>query len=525
MKKFFQIKFFVGILGLGLLVFASSAKAENLVTVYSYTGSAPDTLYASGGNDGYNFAYEVMATSTGRLKEITTPYFFGDSYCDGAYFDLDIYKDVEPTGFSTTTPIFSTSSITRQTTYDFSAANVLIESGSRYFVRLTQTGGSGCSLNTSWYTRTDSIFQLWWINGGSWVNSQSKFSVYSDLPFVMTIDTDVVPTPSYPTLNFIFPTASSSVPLFSDFLLSAQNLNDAEGYQVRLQYYLTDDYSTTTKLAGVRGQTDWTGFAYGIGSDFETKGVRIGRPNFGIDWADDNVMHVSAQLYASQDPNNPNASLAHPIMVASSSIAFVLEAIPTSDGRYVTPTMIPSSTAPYGFVVTTSTRPIGAVEAPTLGDFTDCSLIPFTDTYTGINIPFLASTAADRLMCELKSTANNWIADMGEFGNGTIETLLNLVNSVFPINVFSHINNDIDLARNATTTFTGDVVISGPNLFAGRSMKIISASGTAAALETLGGGEGSNFPIKSLFDKILYLITGGIILLVSAWEIKSLRDA
>lgn len=336
-----------------------------------------------------------------------------------------------------------------------------------------------------------------------------------------------VSPPAPPSLEFAYPTDGMSTPLFSDYLLTTGGLIGSHAYVVRYQSYVTETSTSTTKIAGARGVTDWYGIDYGLGNDLMTYGIEMKSEDYGVNFAFDYYVHVSAQLYSSQHPTIPNATLANPILVTSSTITYRLEAIPTNAGQYITPILIASSTAPSGFYVSTSTRPVGAVQSPTLRDATDCSIYPFTDTYSalGINIPFLAPTAMDRIICNAKSGINNFIADLGDFGTGQLSDLTNKIKTVFPINIFSHVNDNIEAARNASTSFTGDIVLAGEGLFVGRSMTILSSDKIEDVLDDVGAGEGGHFPIKDFIDKVLYLITGVTIITLTIREIKSLRNA
>jgi hypothetical protein len=88
--------------------------------------------------------------------------------------------------------------------------------------------------------------------------------------------------------------------------------------------------------------------------------------------------------------------------------------------------------------------------------------------------------------------------------------------NIFPLNIIKTINSDINQLTSSSTPDI-NIVLAGAGMFNGRSFNIYSSSTTAWINDDVG------FDYKGLFDKILYFITGGIIVFTTIKLIKSLH--
>lgn len=139
--------------------------------------------------------------------------------------------------------------------------------------------------------------------------------------------------------NYPSSTQTSTGP-FSAWLLAARNLRFNGSYEVKVQWTATDavDGATTSAQA-------ITGDLTGIYPDWFPSVLNT--PGSAFDYANDQDVTATALLLDSQDPSNPGADLAYPVVVASSTINFTLLSIPHSS---------PSSTLSTGGTVTVCTQ-------------------------------------------------------------------------------------------------------------------------------------------------------------------------
>lgn len=302
-------------------------------------------------------------------------------------------------------------------------------------------------------------------------------------------------------ISFAYPEQSSTVNLFSPYLLRAAYLNPLDTYRVTVNWYATKNGTSTVILNSNKANT-----IYGLGRNFMLGGISVPRTDWGFDMATDTIVYASAQLYDTQDPTNSGASLAFPILTASTSEFFYLLAIPASNGNFSIP-RFSSGTE----VITTSTRPVGAVENPTFQVGSGCDMFDsggetpmFTDPvnvfgFDTFRLPsqyFVAGT-----LCGIGEFANDFVAASGKFGNGTVDTLAAAVNKIFPLSVRAAIRQDIDDAETQAAVI-GSITIDGHgSVLTGRHIDILTSSTLNWIPEETG------FDLKGFLDKIIYIFT------------------
>lgn len=186
----------------------------------------------------------------------------------------------------------------------------------------------------------------------------------------------------------------------------------------------------------------------------------------------------------------------------------------------------PSTITFFNFGETTSTE---AIKHSIFIPFSQpsCSILygSWTDTYLGI--PFFSANAPTRAWCEvqqgLKSLINELVSTMTNFPQKAITAIISLAQNIFPINTIISFNNAIQAAQ-ATTTDVAITIIGQGKIFRNpdgshRSFVVLASSTTAWIQNSV------NFDYKSLFSKIIYLITAGIIIFTTIHIIKSLTHS
>lgn len=325
-----------------------------------------------------------------------------------------------------------------------------------------------------------------------------------------------------PTIHFVYPfassTASTTYNLFSPWLLYADgaDLNSIrafDGWQVRLQWYITDlDGNKITNIGNNRNG-DFTGFAYGTAVQMERNGIQIPRQDIGIDLASTTIWHASAQLYDSQDPNNPNADLVNPIQIATTSVVFSV--IPVGLSPDFT---VPSFPLNESGTIVTSTPPnfttstVAAYELlPAIGFPSACSA---TSTYSFWAIGDWKCLFLTTMFSVQESTKN--------YATGLMNSTYGVMSNVFPLSIIAGINNDINLAidQEQSATSSVDVVIGNGSstVFMGRQYTFYNASTTSWIKDKLG------FDYRAFMSKLIWAFTGIVIVLITYIIIKKLGE-
>lgn len=151
---------------------------------------------------------------------------------------------------------------------------------------------------------------------------------------------DTSPTPVTPTIAFTYPAPSSTnLGLFSNWLLEANNLNASGSYEAEVKWYV-ENTVTGQPISGTNLQNIVGDFNNPVTSPWY---ATVTTTPWSVDFAYDVTLVAEADLLNSQDPNNPGADLATPIVVASTTDTWTLLTIPESS---------PSSTLGSGGVVT-----------------------------------------------------------------------------------------------------------------------------------------------------------------------------
>lgn len=158
--------------------------------------------------------------------------------------------------------------------------------------------------------------------------------------------------PATPTIDFFYPKASSSVPLFSPWLLTADNLISGDTYKVQLDWY-------ATYVSGAKTDT-FTKVVYKLGHDIRDHGISIPRTDFMFDIATSSTITATARLFDTQDPNNPTASLAQPILIDTKTISFTLLSKQQSNDFFAIPSFPINASGTIAGLTSTSTPNIAS---------------------------------------------------------------------------------------------------------------------------------------------------------------------
>lgn len=138
---------------------------------------------------------------------------------------------------------------------------------------------------------------------------------------------------------------------------------------------------------------------------------------------------------------------------------------------------------------------------------TDCSNLPFIDTYFGA-IPFLSSSSPQRVLCETGNLINGFLNKAKEFIASLVPVTINAFSNVFPLSTFVKVTQAINTAKNTTTT--PDIIINvSSSLGAGhpRTFVILTATTTDWILAKTG------FDYKMWVDYFFYAFTGMIVIM------------
>lgn len=179
------------------------------------------------------------------------------------------------------------------------------------------------------------------------------------------------------TISFAFPTNGESVGVFDNWALDVTGINASGSYEVSVTWQATLSDGTLTQPI-----TQSTGNLNFINPNWYPY-VPFVNP---VDFANDASVKATAILYDSQDPNNPNADLANPIVIASTTETFSLLSIPNAS---------PSSTLETGGLVTVVTNSSGTITTSTTSGFSNANITPTSTAYFAACGSIIQSTSKD----------------------------------------------------------------------------------------------------------------------------------
>lgn len=127
-----------------------------------------------------------------------------------------------------------------------------------------------------------------------------------------------------------------------------------------------------------------------------------------------------------------------------------------------------------------------------------------------------SSSSLDSIFCNIR----NGVRTIGNVLNNSIKASFNwIVNAflnIFPINIFSHVNNAFIITR-ANATSSIPIVFGGNGTFGGRYYTILDN-------DTLNNESAKfGFDYRSLLDKIMYLVVGGLMIFQTILVIQHLK--
>src|SRR4030042_4866733 len=323
------------------------------------------------------------------------------------------------------------------------------------------------------------------VGGGNDRYAETKMNVANTIIYFQLGNN--LTTPNNENIEFVYPTQGMTTPLFSPFLLIGDNLISDYGYMVDVNWYVSLIGSTTPFSETFNNRV------YGLGSEFTQNGISVPRTNFNFDLANDTILYFTGVLYGTQDPENSNVTLAFPYVIDTISATATLQSIPSSDDQFIIPTF--NSNNPSNTNYSTSSVPVGSIESPFLSLPKGCDVSSTFDFWTPSD-----------WKCVVLNGINDFVANVQGFGSSAFNNMISKIKIIFPISVFSSINNDIDMAQSSTPAITSIVLSGSGNVLSGVNATLFNASSTNWISNTVG------FDYRTLFSRIIYLVTGVIIL-------------
>jgi len=143
---------------------------------------------------------------------------------------------------------------------------------------------------------------------------------------------------------------------------------------------------------------------------------------------------------------------------------------------------------------------------------TSTLMLPISDCAAGATF---ASSTLDMVRCSMGNFINGIFNNITGLIDKIISVIYGILRNIFPINIFSHIDNDFSVA---VPTSAPDIVLSGAGLFGNRSYSFLASSTMDNAAASIG------FDYKKIADYFMYIVTFGIMLLSTVLIVKHLKN-
>lgn len=299
-----------------------------------------------------------------------------------------------------------------------------------------------------------------------------------------------------PTLDFAFPTQSSTINLFSPWLLRAANLVNWHDYIAQVSWYATNATSGDILTPTLKN------YMSGKGEDLIANGIKINRTDFGLDFATGTIWYADAALYDAQDPTNPLADTAFPVLVATSSISFSVKSIPQSSGVFDVPDFSNGTTNVAVGASTAAAQELHNTSSTSIkigtGLFITCTSPTggILDDFGG-NMKFAGCVIAAELI-NPHQTIDSWF-------NG----VLNGYKSVLPFSIFFDLKDKLSTALAATEadTNTYELYLNTPNIMGHTvHIPILTANGLENAV-----GSTTKDMVFDLQGNFMWLVFGVVV--------------
>ena len=311
---------------------------------------------------------------------------------------------------------------------------------------------------------------------------------------------DIMATSS--TINFAYPVNGMTTGQFSPFLLTTTGLNVTHAYTLKLDYGET----MTSSISAI---------GYGTGIDWMQQGIKIPADMLKLSFTGSSTtIHAFVQLYDAVNPYNAKESMYNQILIATDEIDFTLLSPAESGNKIITPkftTIFPSSTS-------TATSSLSGWAT---GLVQNCEKYPFTTTFLG-TIPFLANTALSRVWCDTKNVFYEFSDAISTKSISLLIGISGTFANVFPVSVFTNLNNDIKLAV-ANRPASTEIVIEG---WEADGIKYFGGTGTIYSILNESSTQlldNTGWEWRDLISNIMYVLTGIIIILFAIEGYRMLR--